>query len=89
METLQDGMSISKQEIWIAIGALVTAISCLVSAIVFIFMQLDKRTKEFVEVTKDNKHALEDVKSALDGNTKVIQDLPHNIMLEIKAFRQK
>lgn len=81
MEEVQQ-LGITKAELWIAIGSLVTAVLGLVSGIVFIFLRYDKRTKEFTESQKDMKNVVE-------NNTHLIRDLPHNIMLEIKAFRKE
>lgn len=69
------------------ISALVGVIGVLAGAVFYIYKRGERKntvivdlTKEFVSVTKDHAKAIE-------NNTKVVEGLPEQIMLHIKAMK--
>lgn len=76
------------------IATLCSVVGVVVTALVHIFKKLEAKdkshaelTKSFIEVSKDAVSANEKHINALERNTRVIEGLPQQILLYIKADR--
>ena len=81
---LTEGLS-QVQQLYVAIGALAGVILSLSGALVWMFLHGDRRTKEFMKISERTIESSINLNKTIEENTRVVRDLPHNIMLEIRA----
>lgn len=73
------------QQLYVAIGALVTVIISLVGALRWMFVHSNKDKEQLRKLSERNIETHIDLKRTIEANTQAVRDLPHNIMLEIRA----
>lgn len=76
-------------QITIPLGYVISSFGALVAALVAMFWLIQKQNKnhnkEVKELTKDFVSSTKDHSKAVENNTRVIEKLPEQIMLQIKA----